>query len=79
MTSEKARRQRRMHRRDENGIETQVMFSVLYDGGRTARMKINGSALDKGDHAATANAKALQRVGELPKGKIKSVKRIPPD
>jgi hypothetical protein len=56
-------------------IETVVTLVVKYGDGRSRRIKIKGSALDK--HAAGVLAKNRQQVGELPKGKIKSVRRVP--
>jgi hypothetical protein len=77
LSSGRTKRPQSMPSPSNMGVETQVSFVVEYDDGRTARIRINGSALDKGDDAAALIAKTRQRAGHLPKGKIKSVRRDP--
>ena len=59
-------------------MQTHIHFIVEYADGHTARMTVDGSLLDKGDDVAQAIAGERQQMGELPEGKIKSVRRDPP-
>jgi hypothetical protein len=47
-------------------IQTEIQFIIEYDDGRTARMKIPGSDLERGDHVARKIAGERQLAGELP-------------
>jgi hypothetical protein len=63
--------------RGQTTIQTHIHFIVEYADGSSARMTIDGSLLDEGDVSRVIAAKR-QQVGELPEGKIKSIRRDPP-
>ena len=52
-----------------------VAFIVEYEGGRAARFSMDKDRLLRRDHVARIIAGERQRDGEIPKGKILSVKR----
>ncbi len=51
-----------------------VMFSAHFEDGRTAYFVIQGHGRSEDDHLAVA--KERQKVGELPEGAIRTVKRV---
>ena len=53
-----------------------VMFAVYYEGGETAYITISPNRLRDGDHAARVIAEERQAKGEIPEGKIATVKRV---
>jgi len=59
-------------------IQTEIRFVVEYEDGRRAVLKIQGSELDHGDVVAVTIARERQRRGEIPEGKIRSIRRDPP-
>ena len=56
--------------------DTNIMFAVNYDDGRTAYITINPKLLEPGDHVARTVARERQDKGEIPEGEIASVKRF---
>ena len=52
-----------------------VQFVVEYEDGRHALMWIDRWTLNQGDHVAPIVAREKQEAGEIPEGKIESVKR----
>ena len=56
--------------------DTNIMFAVNYDDGRTAYITIDPKVLDGGDHMARTVARERQEKGEIPEGAIASVKRV---
>jgi hypothetical protein len=57
--------------RDQN-----TMFVVNYESGETAYITISPWKLRHGDHVARGAAEERQAKGEIPKGKIATVKRV---
>jgi hypothetical protein len=56
--------------------DTNIMFAVNYDDGRTAYITISPKVLGAGDHVARTVARERQDKGEIPEGEIASVKRV---
>jgi hypothetical protein len=56
--------------------DTNIMFAVNYEDGRSAYITISPKALEQGDHVANAVARERQARGEIPAGDIKAVKRV---
>ena len=56
--------------------DTNVMFAVNFEDGRTAYITINPKLLEPGDHVARIVARQRQDKGEIPVGEIASVKRV---
>jgi hypothetical protein len=56
--------------------DTNIMFAVNYEDGRTAYITINPKLLEPGDHVARTIARERQDKGEIPAGEIASVKRV---
>jgi uncharacterized membrane protein len=56
--------------------DTNVMFAVNFEDGRTAYITISPKALGPGDHVARTVARERQARGEIPEGEIASVKRV---
>ena len=56
--------------------DTNVMFAVNFEDGRTAYITISPKLLGPGDHVARAVARERQDKGEIPEGEIVSVKRV---
>jgi hypothetical protein len=52
-----------------------VMFVVEYEDGRTTEFSIDRWTLSLGDYAARIIARERQEKGDLPRGKIKAVRR----
>ena len=55
---------------------TYIDFEATYVDGSTERFSIDSDTLRSGDHVAGMIARDRQREGELPPGKIESVKRV---
>ena len=53
----------------------QTWFVVEYEDGRTARIQIDRYTLSRGDYVARFVAMERQQDGDIPEGKIISVKR----
>ena len=53
-----------------------VMFSVLYEDGRSAYFVAEGHGGPDQDFLAQGVAQERQRTGELPEGVIRTVKRV---
>jgi hypothetical protein len=56
--------------------DTNIMFAVNFDDGRTAYITVNPKLLEPGDHVARTVARERQGKGEIPAGEIASVKRV---
>jgi hypothetical protein len=56
--------------------DTNIMFAVNFEDGRTAYITINPKLLEPGDHVARIVARQRQDKGEIPAGEIASVKRV---
>jgi uncharacterized membrane protein len=56
--------------------DTNIMFAVHYEDGRTAYITISPKVLGAGDHVARSVARERQAKGEIPEGKVTSVKRV---
>jgi hypothetical protein len=56
--------------------DTNIMFAVNYEDGRTAYITIKPKVLEPGDHVARTVARERQDKGEIPEGEIASVKRV---
>jgi hypothetical protein len=56
--------------------DTNIMFAVNYEDGRSAYITISPKALEQGDHVVNAVARERQARGEIPAGDIKAVKRV---
>jgi len=52
------------------------MFAVSYDDGRTAYMVIENHGPTSEDYVVGATAREHQKLGQLPEGTIKGVKRV---
>ena len=52
------------------------MFAVNYEKGETAYITISPWKLRHGDHVARVIAEERQAKGEIPEGKIATVKRV---
>ena len=52
------------------------MFAVNYENGETAYITISPWKLRYGDHVARVIAEERQATGEIPEGKIATVKRV---
>ena len=53
-----------------------IMFAVNYENGGTAYITISPNRLRDGDHLARVIAEERQAKGEIPEGKIATVKRV---
>ena len=53
-----------------------TMFAVHYEDGRTAYIRLSPKQLELGEHLVPAIAREMQVKGEIPEGKIKTVKRV---
>ncbi len=53
-----------------------VMFSAHFEDGRTAYFVIQGHGISEEDYLAFGVAQERQRIGELPEGVIRTVKRV---
>ena len=56
--------------------DTNIMFAVNYEDGRTAYITISPKKLQHGDHLVRALVRERQELGEIPEGEILSVKRV---
>jgi hypothetical protein len=56
--------------------DTNIMFAVNFQDGRTAYITISPKLLEAGDHVARVVARERQDKGEIPEGEIASVKRV---
>ncbi len=56
--------------------DTNIMFAVNLEGGRTAYITVSPKLLGPGDHVARIVARERQDKGEIPEGEIASVKRV---
>jgi hypothetical protein len=56
--------------------DTNIMFAVTYDDGKTAYVTVSPSKLKNGDHEVRSVAAERQKTGELPPGNIASIKRV---
>jgi hypothetical protein len=56
--------------------DTNIMFAVNYEDGRTAYIAISPKVLEPGDHGARTVARERQNKGEIPGGEITSLKRV---
>jgi hypothetical protein len=54
-----------------------VMFVAEYEDGRTAEFSLDRFMASLGDHAARIIARERQDKGQLPRGEIKTVRRLP--
>ncbi len=61
------------HRRKR---DTNIMFAVNYEDGRTAYITISPKVLGPGEHVARSVARERQEKGEIPEGEVASVKRV---
>jgi hypothetical protein len=64
-----------MAKKKDSGM---VRFIVELEDGSTHLMSIDKFTLRSGDHVARIIASEHQQGGQIPPGKIKSVKRAPP-
>ena len=56
--------------------DTNIMFAVNFDDGRTAYITISPKLVAAGDHVAGTIARERQSKGEIPEGTIASVRRV---
>jgi hypothetical protein len=56
--------------------DTNIMFAVNYEDGRTAYITISPKVLEAGEHVARTVARERQEKGEIPEGEVASVKRV---
>ena len=56
--------------------DTQVMFAVRYEDGRTAYIRVDPETARHGNLVVMDVARERQEVGELPEGTITSVKQV---
>ncbi len=56
--------------------DTQVMFAVHYEDGRTAYMRVSPEAARHGNMVVMDVARERQEAGEIPGGTIVSVKQV---
>jgi hypothetical protein len=56
--------------------DTNIMFAVNFEDGRTAYITISPKMLAAGDHVAGSIARERQNKGEIPEGEIASVRRV---
>jgi hypothetical protein len=56
--------------------DTNIMFAVSYEDGRTAYITISPKLLQPGENVARIVARERQERGEIPQGEIASVKRV---
>ncbi len=56
--------------------DTNIMFAVNFEDGRTAYITISPKLLQPGEHVARIIARERQETGEIPEGEIASVKRV---
>ena len=56
--------------------DTNIMFAVNFEDGRTAYITVSPKVLQAGDHVARTVARERQDKGEIPVGEIASVKRV---
>jgi len=63
------------HRRPRSK-DTQDMFAVRYDDGRSAYIRVDPKVAEYGTSPVLGLAKARQATGEIPDGEIVSVQRV---
>jgi hypothetical protein len=56
--------------------DTQVMFAVRYEDGRTAYIRVSPEAATHGNKVVLDIARERQQAGEIPEGTITSVKQV---
>jgi hypothetical protein len=56
--------------------DTQVMFAVRYEDGRSAYIRVPPKRLENGDRVVAEIARDRQEQGEIPGGTIVGIKRV---